>query len=264
MTTTSPGSLTCVGTGMSLAGQISIYAQSCIENADVVFALMPDAISENWLKTLNADVRSLQQYYAVGKSRRESYGQMVEAMLTETRAGKKVVGAFYGHPGVFAQVPHEAISAARAEGFRATMEPGISAESCLYADLGIDPGSTGCQSFEASQFMFYNHVVDPTAYLILWQIGIAGEHTLTRFETNPERLQILVDKLGQWYPPDHRIVLYEAASLPIQSPRMDWLPLADLPSAETSQISTLLLPPAQKMHPDSAILGRLGIEESDL
>ncbi len=260
----SPGTLTCVGTGMSLAGQISVYAHSCIENADVVFALMPDAISENWLKTLNDDVRSLQQFYAVGKSRRDSYAQMVEAMVLEVRAGRKVVGAFYGHPGVFAQVPHEAIRTAQAEGFRATMEPGISAEACLYADVGFDPGSSGCQSFEASQFMFYNHVVDPTAYLILWQIGIAGEHTLTRFETNPEWLRILVEHLHQWYPDDHEILLYEAATLPIQTPRIEWLKLADLPTAETSQKTTLLLPPAQKMLPNCDMLRRLGIKESDL
>ena len=57
-------------------------------------------------------------------------------------------------PGVFARVPHKAIAQARAEGFEAHMEAGVSAEDCLYADLGIDPGEVGCQQYEASQFMF--------------------------------------------------------------------------------------------------------------
>jgi len=30
------------------------------------------------------------------------------------------------------------------------MLPGISAEDCLVADLGIDPASSGCQSYEAN------------------------------------------------------------------------------------------------------------------
>src|SRR3546814_12671609 len=39
-----------------------------------------------------------------------------------------------------ALVPHKAIAQARAEGLEAHMEAGVSAEDCLYADLGIDPG----------------------------------------------------------------------------------------------------------------------------
>jgi hypothetical protein len=96
-----------------------------------------------------------------------------------------VCGVFYGHPGVFSQAPHRAIEQARREGFQAHMEPGISAEDCLYADLGIDPGNVGCQHYEASQFMFYRRVVDPSAYLILWQIGIAGDRSVSRTVTGP-------------------------------------------------------------------------------
>lgn len=90
---------------------------------------------------MHRDVRSLQAYYGEGKSRHLSYRQMVDAMLDEVRAGKRVCGAFYGTPGVFALAPHQAIAQAREEGFDAVMEPGISAEDCLYADLGIDPAS---------------------------------------------------------------------------------------------------------------------------
>src|SRR3546814_4889838 len=102
---------------------------------------------------------------------------MVAAMLAEVRAGRRVCGAFYGHPGVFARVPHKAIAQARAEGFEAHMEAGVSAEDCLYADLGIDPGEVGCQHYEASQFMFYRRRIDPSAYLVLWQIGRAHVRT---------------------------------------------------------------------------------------
>src|SRR3546814_14587936 len=77
-----------------------------------------------------------------------TYREMVAAMLAEVRAGRRVCGAFYGHPGVFARVPHKAIAQARAEGFEAHMEAGVSAEDCLYADLGIDPGEVGCQHYE--------------------------------------------------------------------------------------------------------------------
>ncbi|MCE9679209.1 SAM-dependent methyltransferase [Shewanella sp. AS1] len=261
------GRLVCVGTGLTVAGQISVISRSHIENAEVVFALVPDAFAFNWLKKLNGDVRSLQPYYAQEgevKNRRESYEQMVEAILTEVRANKRVVCALYGHPGVFACVGHIAIKRARQEGYQAQMEPGISAEACLWADLGIDPGRSGHQSFEASQFMFYDHTPDPSTHLLLWQIGIAGEHTLTEFHTNADRLQILVEHLNQWYPLEHEVILYEAVNLPVQSPRIETILLRDLPFAQLNAITTLLIPPAKMMGVNHRVLAKLGITEADL
>src|SRR5690606_15671130 len=137
----------------------------------------------------------------------------------EARAGHRVCGAFYGHPGVFAEVPHRAIARARAEGLEAVMEPGISAEDCLYADVGFDPGTVGCQHYEASQFMFYHRRVDPSAWLVLWQVGIAGDRSLARRATGPTHRRLLVELLAECYPRDHEVVAYEAATLPIAAPR---------------------------------------------
>ena len=96
------GSLVCVGIGMTLGSHITPLARSYIEKADVVFTALSDGIIELWLARMNKDVRSLQPLYTEGKSRAETYRQMVDTMLTEVRAGKQVCGAFYGHPGVFA------------------------------------------------------------------------------------------------------------------------------------------------------------------
>jgi len=141
-----PGSLACVGLGMTLGAHISPRSRSHIEQADVVFAAVSDPLVELWLQQMHVDVRSLQPLYDEGKSRHDTYREMVESMLAEVRVGKTVCGAFYGHPGVFAQAPHRAIQQARAEGYAAHMEPGISAEDCLYADLGIDPGTVAAST----------------------------------------------------------------------------------------------------------------------
>jgi len=63
---------------------------------------------------------------------------------------------------------------ARAEGFGTHMEPGISAEACLYADLDLDPGEHGVQSFEATQFLIQRRMIDPAGLLLLWQISQAA------------------------------------------------------------------------------------------
>jgi precorrin-6B methylase 1 len=253
----SKGSLVCVGIGITLGSHISPLARSHIEQADVVFMGVSDGVVELWLQGMNKDARSLQRYYAEGKSRLETYQEMVDAMLTEVRAGKRVCGVFYGHPGVFAWAPHKAIEVARQEGYAAHMEPGISAEDCLYADLGIDPGSYGCQHFETSQFMLYKRRIDPSAWLILWQVGLAGDKTNRRFVTAPAYRQVLVDILARHYPLDHQVVLYQASTLSIEPPRIEWLALDALPLAVVGTVDTLAIPPARKMEIDPDVLARL-------
>ena len=51
---------------------------------------------------------------------------------------------------------------------------GISAEACLFADLGLDPGTTGCQSYEATAFLARTPPVDTEAVLVLWQVSVLG------------------------------------------------------------------------------------------
>src|SRR5262249_50395718 len=191
------------------------------------------------------------------KSRAQTYREMVDAMLTEMRAGKNVCGAFYGHPGVFALPPHEAIRVARREGYPAHMEPGISAEDCLYADLGIDPGTFGCQHYEASQFLFYRRRIDPSAYLVLWQPAMVGDQSLSRFATGANYRRLLVEMLARDYARDHAVIIYRAATLPIEQPRRTRTQIGKLPRARIELADTLVIPPARPPRANIAMLRRL-------
>lgn len=253
------GSLVCVGIGMTLGSHITPLARSYIEKSDVVFAGVSDGIVELWLTKMHPDVRSLQSLYREGKSRMETYRQMVDAMLTEVRTGKHVCGAFYGHPGVFAWPPHKAIELARAEGYPAHMEPGVSAEDCLYADLGIDPGKYGCQHYEASQLMFYRRRIDTSAYLVLWQVGVAGDRSFARFGTGPAYRQVLLDVLARDYDLDHEAIVYRVATLPTQQPRIERIRLRELPDADLDMHVTLVIPPATPLQPDEQVRARLSV-----
>jgi len=251
------GNLVCVGVGMTLGSHITPLSRSYIEKADVVFTAVSDGVIELWLAKMNPNVRSLQTFYAEGKPRTETYREMVDAMLIEIRAGKQVCGAFYGHPGVFAVVPHRAIEQARREGFTAHMEPGVSAEDCLYADLGIDPGKYGCQHYEASQLMFYRRRIETSAYLILWQIGVAGDQSTARFSTGREYRQVLIDLLADDYDLGHEVIVYKAATLPIHRPHIERLALAELPNASIDMHATLVIPPSTPLQANAAIRERL-------
>jgi hypothetical protein len=166
-------------------------------------------------------------------------------------------------PGIFAWSPHKVIEVARAEGFEAHMEPGISAEDCLYADLGIDPGRFGCQHFEASQLLLYERRIDPAGYLVLWQAGLVGDLSLKRFSTGPAYRQVLVDLLMRDYPSDHELIIYRAATLPIQRPEIRRIALRDLPSTELTTEHTVVLPPAAPLELNLAMRERLATLERE-
>ena len=257
------GSLVIVGTGIQLGRHISERGISEIKVADKVFC-MADAFAYRWVESLRPDVEPLHIYYSDNKDRRETYREMEAAILTAVHQGLHVCAIFYGHPGVFADVPHAAIRKLREEGIPARMEPGISAEDCLIADLGMDPGKRGCQSMEATQFLVYQRQIDPTAMLILWQIGLVGDLSCSRFDTTPERLQILLNKLYRWYKEDQQVIVYEAPVLAIHQCRADKLPLSKLPDCPLDQISTLVIPPSADLKPDTQALQALGYELSDL
>jgi hypothetical protein len=162
---------------------------------------------------------------------------MVERMLAPLSAGKQVCVAFYGHPGVFVKPAHEAIRRARAAGHEAVMLPGVSAEDCLIADVGFDPGERGCQSFEATDFLVRHRRFDPTSALLLWQIGAIGVADFRAAEYwNPHGVAVLAEVLGETYGADHEVVVYEASPYPIVEPVMHRCPLATLARAPPRRV----------------------------
>lgn len=253
-----PGSLTIVGTGIQLGVHLTPEARAALERADEVLYLAADPVTVVWLQRLNPRSRALDPLYEPGKPRHETYAEMVEEILAAVRKGRRVCAAFYGHPGVFVTPSHEAIRRAWLEGFEARMLPAISAEDCLFADLGIDPGRTGCQSYEATDFLIHRRTVDTSACLILWQVGFLGDVTYSP-EPDTSRLPVLVEYLRHSYPPEHEAILYEAAPYPILDPVIRRFPLSTLPEADVQPMATLVLLPCSARQRDAAMVERLGM-----
>src|SRR5690606_4712385 len=176
MATSSSDLLVVVGSGIEFGRHVSERCLSEIREAQVVFCLT-DPFALAMIRSMRPDAVNLGTHYAVGKDRRETYREIDAAIMAQVRAGKRVCAVFYGHPGVFADVPHVVVRKAREAGIPARMEPGISAEACLYADLGIDPGRRGVQSMEATHFMVYDRVPDTAGLVLLWQVALSGDLT---------------------------------------------------------------------------------------
>lgn len=252
------------GCGIRAAGHLTAETEHLLRAADIVFAHAGDALAQGVIEDLAGSVVPLHTHYEVGRRRDASYEDMVEAILGPVRARKKVCAVFYGHPGVFVWPAHEAVRRARREGFEATMYPGISAEDCLFADLGVDPAVYGCQSYEATDFLLHARRFDPTAALILWQPAALGDVSRAGFETDPAWVRALAEVLMADYPPDHPVTIYEAAAFPLDRPRLERVALKRLHEASFSQVSTLYFPPVAAPELSTDRLERLGVRASDL
>ncbi|MCD0416737.1 diguanylate cyclase [Rubrivivax sp. JA1024] len=245
--------LVVVGSGIDFGRHASERCLSEIREAEVVFCLV-NPVALAMICSFRPDAINLGVHYAPGKDRRETYREIDDRIMAEVRAGRRVCAVFYGHPGVFADVPHRVVRQARAEGIPARMEPGISAEACLYADLGLDPGRRGVQSMEATHLMVYDRQLDSAGLVLLWQVALAGDLSCTRFQAERDGLKALVDRLLRWYPPEHEVILYEAAWLPIEQPRIERLALRDLPDARYAEYTTLVIPPLGPLEPAPAVM----------
>ncbi|KAJ8095690.1 hypothetical protein PM082_022948 [Marasmius tenuissimus] len=224
--TNKSGSLTIAGSGIAAVAHITLETVSCIENADVIFYVCTDPVTEAFIRERSkGECSDLSVYYDKDKHRYESYVQMCEVMLNATRAGKNVLGIFYGHPGVFVSPSHRAIAIARAEGYRATMLPGVSAEDFLFSEIGFDPAVPGCVSQEATYIVLQDKALDPTVHNIIWQVGSVCAAAMV-FDNSS--FHLLVDKLEKSFGNDHKLIHFIGPLLPQSTSLKQELTISEL------------------------------------
>ena len=100
------GSLIVVGTGISVAGQMTLITQNHIRQADIVYAAIPNKPGIEFIRSLNSNTFTLTDLYVIGKSRVQTYQDMCDRIADSVESGLKVCAAFYGHPGVFVTPSH--------------------------------------------------------------------------------------------------------------------------------------------------------------
>lgn len=231
-----------VGSGIRANMQLTPEARQRITGADEVFYLTAHWVADDYIRSLNPNSTSLAELYGEAKHRQDSYREMVDAILAPLHRGRTVCAVFYGHPGVFVNPGHEAVRRAREAGFKSTMLPGISAEDCLFADLGLDPGANGCQSYLGQDFVNRALRFDVNTPLILWQVAAIGDPANSP-EPNARGIEMLSQKLEQHYGADHDVVIYVAAILPVGECTIERTTIAQLAATEVSSAATLFVPP---------------------
>lgn len=252
-------SLVVVGLGIKFQSHLTIETEAYIKGSDRVFYLVNEPAMKEWIHQNNPQAESLDVFYGKHPLRLHCYHAMTEYVIEAVRKNQHICFVLYGHPTICAKPALNAVLQAKKEGYYAKILPGISAEDCLFADLLINPGSGGCQSYEATDFLIYRRQIDPASHVILWQVGIIGALGYPKSHDNTQGIKLLIEMLNLHYDSNHIVILYEAAQYPHFEPRIDTLPLNKLITAKYSPITTLYIPPARKSVCDEAMLTALNM-----
>jgi uncharacterized protein YabN with tetrapyrrole methylase and pyrophosphatase domain len=253
------GSLVVVGTGLRISDHLTPAAAATIRAAESVLYLVPDPHSEQIIRGMNpANAESLAGAYHSSQGLLDVYEAIVNRVMSRVRAGRKTCLAMYGHPGILVVPTRRAVQQAREAGFPTAILPGISAEDCLFADLGIDPAMSGWQSYWAADFLICGRRIDPTSAVVLWGVGGIGTWTATSAPDHAS-LDVLLERLARDYAPDHEVVLYEAAVEPGRTPRISRATLSALPRSGVTLATTLYIPPARPAIIDETLCARIGV-----
>lgn len=249
--------LVVVGSGIKFMSHLTTESKACIEKADKVLYLINEPAMQEWIQKINPSSESLDFLYSRYNFRNDNYLLISEYIIENLKQFRTLCVAIYGHPTVFVQPTLYAANRAISNGFNVIVMPGISAEDCVFADLLIDPGSCGCQSCDATDFLIYHREYDSSSHLILWQIGVIGILNNSVNHDAREGLVILSEYLCEKYDSDHELMIYEAAQYPGFKPKIEKVALKNLPSSKVSCLSTLYIPPNVKKQPDVNMLKRI-------
>jgi len=259
------GRLTIVGSGMKAVAHFTQETVAHIREADIVFYKVIDGATAAFIRETNAAAVDLSQYYGDDKRRRITYIQMAEVMLREVRAGRRVVGVFYGHPGFFVDPARRALAVAAKEGYPTEMLAGVSSTDTLFADLRIDPAQNGCQTLEATDLLLRKRPVVTSGHVVILQVGSVGDATYHfAHGFRHSKRGILFDHLIGIYGPDHPSVLYLASTLPGVAPKLIRRKLGDYRDPRVLEsihpASTLYIPPRDRLETDPEMAQKLGVQ----
>jgi len=246
-----------VGSGIKFISHMTTEVKTCIEKSEKVLYLVNEPAMQEWIRRSNTNSESLDDLYTQSELRDTNYHLIASYVVENLKKYKTVCFVIYGHPTLLAKPSMYAANLATNQNYEVLILPAISTIDCLFADLGVHPGSCGWQSYEATDFLIFKRRYDTSSHLILWQAGIIG-NLKNPMHHNPKKgLIILSTYLKLKYSSKHSIYIYEAAQYPGFKPKIEKCSLEDLQFAEVGTISTLYLPPKTKRKPDLDIINKI-------
>ena len=143
------------------------------------------------------------------------------------------------------------------------MLPAVSAEDCLFADIGIDPSFPGLQTLEATDMLLRKRKLLTDAHVIIWQVGCVGDLGFRRQGYLNHNFHVLIKYLQEAYGEEYVITHYVGAQFPMCSALIERIPLNGFMENDVAKrvtgISTFYIPPRDAKAVDPAMAVKLGL-----
>ena len=234
--------LALVGTGIKTISHLTEEAKGYICNCDKVLYLVNEPLLEIYIKRLAKSSMTLGSVYFQSESREDAYNNIARQIHLELEKFNSICIVIYGHPCVFA-TPGLLALLGLDSSIKTVICPAISAQDCLYADLKFDPASGGIQTFDATEYLLYDKLIDPFSHIVIYQIGMAGNLGLPTNKINKGAINFIKKKLLNVYKKEKKTIIYESALYPGNNPKISEFDLDNLDRQKLTPISTLYIPP---------------------
>lgn len=239
-----------VGLGIVGTRQITKEVEEAMRKSERVFILYYQKVMHDYIANeLGTPVTDLHEEYEEGLDRSKTYRKMADRVMNAaTKATTPITLALYGHPTIFVSPTRLIQEEAPKKGLRVKVLPGISSIDCIFAEIGFDPGNSGIQMYEATDFLVRHYTPDQTIPLFLWQVGAIESGLYTSKPSKPERFIRLRQKLQTFYPEDHILYLLRTATYPFTRSDQRAFLLRDFEkqSQHVNPIHTLYVPPVKE------------------
>ncbi len=255
-----------VGSGIKTLSHLTTEAKAYITEASKVLYLVNEPVMQEWLQENTKSSECLDDIYFSFEKRLDAYHAIAEKVIDEIKQHEFVCLVLYGHPTIFAAIGLDALALAKRQKIAIdhVTIPGISAMDCLFADLGVDPGDSGCYSIDVNDLLLFNKTIEPHSHLILWQIGMIGNCGKPSYNVSQQKLEYLKNYLYQCYPQNQPITLYEASLYPAMPPKIEESVLAKIETLPYTPISSLYIAPLKQPKLNKKAAAALGIMEEHL
>ncbi len=211
-----PYNIYVVGLGNVGTRQITKEVEEALRKSEHVFLLYYQKVMHDYIANeLGTPVTDLHQEYEEGLDRSKTYRKMADRVISAAvKATDPVTLALYGHPTIFVSPTRLIQEEAPGKGLRVKVLPGISSIDCIFAEIGFDPGTSGIQMYDATDFLIRRFTPDPAVPLFLWQVGALETGLYSARASKPERFVRLRDYLQKFYPDNHILYLLRTATYP--------------------------------------------------
>ncbi|MCG5055966.1 MAG: hypothetical protein KA712_23670 [Myxococcales bacterium] len=238
------------GAGMLGSHHTTLETADVVAKADVVYHLVSGVEAVAALRRLNANTRSLIDFYREGDLDLEVYGRIVSFLIGEGLRHASVVLVVMGHPSIYVSPTHLLVEHAPQYGVSVRVLPALSAIDTLLTTMPFDIANTGLQVLDANRMVSYALQPMRNVPLLIFQVGCFGSGFITRVTPNhAERLRPLAEYLMGFYPPGHMVELVECEmGAPHREVRIS-MPLAALASSgdKITYNTTLFVPPCERL-----------------